>query len=68
MLNQDKPQITIPEHPKINLNIESKSTIDPVIKKEKDELNEMKRIRDETGFSISRLLELKKRGYKIVKE
>lgn len=34
---------------------------------EEDELKEMKRIRDETGFSISKLIDLKKRGYKIVK-
>lgn len=67
MLNQDKPQITIPEQPTINLTIESKYSINPAIKKEKDELDEMKRIRDGTGFSLSRLLELKKRGYKIIK-
>jgi hypothetical protein len=34
---------------------------------ENDELKEMKRVRDETGFSMSKLIELKKRGYKIVK-
>ncbi|MFA4871402.1 MAG: hypothetical protein WC623_24600 [Pedobacter sp.] len=37
------------------------------MKIENKELTEMKKIRDGTGISISRLIELKKRGYKIVK-
>lgn len=38
-----------------------------LIQKEKDELEELKKIRDATNFSMSKLLELKKKGYKIVK-
>ncbi len=38
-----------------------------IIQKEKEEFEEMKKIRNVTGFSISKLLELKKKGYKIVK-
>lgn len=34
---------------------------------EKDELEELKKIRDGTGFSLSKLIELKKKGYKIIK-
>ena len=34
---------------------------------EKEELENLKKIRDETGFPVSRLLEIKKSGYKIVK-
>ena len=34
---------------------------------EEDELKEMKILRDATGFSMSKLIDLKKRGYKIVK-
>jgi len=37
------------------------------IQKEKEELEQLKKIRAETGFSISKLLELKKKGYKIVR-
>ena len=37
------------------------------IQKEKEELEEMKKIRSETGFSLGKLIELKKKGYKIVK-
>lgn len=43
------------------------SCLESTIQKEKEELNYLKRIRAETGFSISKLLELKKKGYKIVK-
>jgi hypothetical protein len=32
-----------------------------------EELEELKRIRDGTGLSLSRLIELKKKGYSIVK-
>lgn len=34
----------------------------------KDLLEEMKKVRDETGLPISRLLDLKSKGYKIIKE
>ncbi len=34
---------------------------------EEDELKEMKKIRDGTNLSMSKLIELKKKGYKIVK-
>lgn len=52
------------EQPKINVNVDyAKSEI----QKEKDELNKMKKIRAETGFSLGQLIELKKKGYKIVK-
>jgi len=37
------------------------------IQKEKDELNEMKKLRHETGLSLGRLIELRKKGYKIVR-
>jgi len=37
------------------------------IQKEKEELEEMKKIRSKTGFSLGKLIELKKKGYKIVK-
>ena len=37
------------------------------IQKEKDELEEMKKLRHETGLSLGRLIELRKKGYKIVK-
>lgn len=43
------------------------SKIIPIIQEEKEELNEMKRIRDETGIPLSKLIKLKKKGYKIVK-
>ena len=35
---------------------------------DKDLLKEMKKIRDETGLPISRILDLKSKGYKIIKE
>jgi len=35
---------------------------------DKDLLEEMKKIRDETGLPISRILDLKSKGYKIIKE
>ncbi len=38
-----------------------------VIQKEKNELEEMKKIRAATGFSLGNLIELKKKGYKIIK-
>ncbi len=41
--------------------------VNQVIQKEKDELEEMKKIRVETGFSLGKLIDLKKKGYKIVK-
>ena len=69
----DKPKIIIPKQEDLNItaNIDYKNKLklnfDPVIQKEKDELEELKIIRDGTGFSISKLLELKKRGYKILK-
>ncbi len=60
----NKPEIIVPEQPKININVDYAKSI---IQREKDELNEMKKIRDETGIPLSRLIELKKKGYKIVK-
>lgn len=41
------------------------STIEPM-QREREELEQLKRIRAENGFSISKLIELKKKGYKIV--
>ena len=38
------------------------------IQKEKEDLNELKKIRDGTGLSLSRLIELKKKGWSIKKE
>jgi len=35
---------------------------------DKDLLKEMEKVRDETGLPISRLLDLKSKGYKIIKE
>lgn len=43
------------------------SEVIQIIEEEKKELQEMKRIRHETGFSLSKLIDLKKKGYKIVK-
>ena len=60
----NKPEIVIPKQPKIDVTVDYAKSI---IQEEKDELNEMKKIRDETGIPLSRLIELKKRGYKIVK-
>ncbi len=60
----NKPEIILPEQLKININVDYAKSI---IQKEKDELNEMKKIRNETGIPLSRLIELKKKGYKIVK-
>jgi len=37
------------------------------IQKEKKELEEMKKIRSETGFSLGNLIKLKNKGYKIIK-
>lgn len=70
MLNQDKPQIIIPKSPSMNVTVEyneKSKNIDQTIQNEKDELEKMKKLRDGTGFSLSKLLELKKKGYKIVK-
>jgi len=38
-----------------------------IIQQEKDKLQEMKELRDKTGFSLSKLIDLKKKGYKIVR-
>lgn len=38
-----------------------------LIQKEKNELENMKKVRHETGFSLGQLIELKKKGYKITK-
>lgn len=43
------------------------SEITSIIQREKDELIEMKKVRSETGLSLGKLIELKKKGYKIVK-
>ncbi len=60
----NKPEIILSEQPKINITVDyAKSEI----QKEKDELNEMKIIRTATGFSLGQLIELKKKGYKIIK-
>ncbi len=60
----NKPEVIIPEQPKVNIIVDyAKSEI----QKEKDELNEMKAIRAATGFSLGQLIELKKKGYKIIK-
>ncbi len=37
------------------------------IQQEKDELNEMKKIQSILGISISKLIDLKNKGYKIIK-
>jgi len=67
----NKPKIIITEQPKINVTVEYNSTknsnLNPLIQQEKDELNEMKKIRAETGLSLGRLIELRKKGYKIVR-
>ncbi len=60
----NKPEVIIPEQPKVNVIVDyAKSEI----QKEKDELNVLKKIRAETGFSLGQLIELKKKGYKITK-
>ena len=43
------------------------SEFNQFIQKEKNELNEMKKIRSETGLSLGRLIELRKKGYKLIK-
>lgn len=63
----NKPEIIIPEQPKIKITIESKSKLNPEIQKEKDELNEMKKICHETSLSLGKLINLKKKGYRIIK-
>jgi len=43
------------------------SEIISIIEEEKNELQEMKKIRSETGLSLGKLINLKEKGYKIVK-
>jgi len=43
------------------------SEIIQIIEKEKKELQEMKKIRAETGLSLGKLINLKEKGYKIIK-
>ena len=38
-----------------------------IIEEEKRDLQEMKKIRHDTGFSLGKLIELRKKGYKLVK-
>ena len=52
----------------MNKNINNKKNkCDCSIEEDKNNLKELKEIRTATGFSMSKLIDLRKKGYKIVK-